>query len=447
MKRRNPKHQTPNAPGSHVSFATRVNASLFFFRPNRKIFFSRDFESRLAWNLKLGISLVLGVWSLEFSSALADDWPQWRGPNRNGISGETNLNWQWPKDGPKVLWRATVGAGHSQIAVVGNRTFTLGNKSNEDTVYCLDASTSVIIWKHTYPCLAGQYAGPRATPTVEGNRVFTLSRDGRAFCFDSVTGAIAWEHKFTAESGAIIPKWGFAGSPLIVGDLVLYNVASAGAALDKKTGKHVWRSPSGIASYASPVAFPLEKQQLVAIFPSSGLVAVHPVDGRKLWEVPWSWNDPYQVNVADPIFVDDTVFISSDYKRGSALLKISSAEKPTALYERRTMQNHINTCILLDGYLYGNDIGRLTCIELKTGNVQWQQRGFGKGGLILASGKLIALAEDGHLVIAEASPQNYKEIARAKILDGTCYTPPSLANGRLYLRNNNGDIVCLDLKQ
>ncbi|MDQ3813795.1 MAG: PQQ-like beta-propeller repeat protein [Armatimonadota bacterium] len=377
-------------------------------------------------------------------AARAADWPQWRGPQRNGISSEVGWVWQWGKSGPKRLWTANVGEGHSSVVAVGSRIYTMGNVNNQDIVWCLNAGTGKMIWKYRYPCPAGNYAGSRATPTVEGKNVYILSRAGLALCLDAATGRKVWRRDLVRHTGATVPKWGFASSPLVEGNLVIYNVGDAGAALDKRTGVLQWHSGTGLASYASPVAYTIGQQRGVAIFPASGIVAVNPNDGRRLWQFSWAWNDPYQVNAADPIFAGENMFISSGYNRGCVLLRIGGGQ-PAVVYQNRNMRNHINTCVLLDGFLYGNDQSTLKCIEFKTGQERWQNGRIGKGGLI-AAGKLIVLSERGELIIARATPDRYVELARAKVIPGTCYAPPTLAGGRIFCRNRAGDVVCLDVR-
>lgn len=375
----------------------------------------------------------------------AADWPQWRGPHRNGVSAEEDWVWQWGGSGPKRMWTARVGQGYSSVAVVGHCAYTMGNKREQDTVYCLNADMGEVLWRYSYPCPSGNYAGTRATPTVYEGKVYTLSREGLALCLNATTGKRIWRRNLVRLLRVQVPKWGFSGSPLIEGNLALYNVGTAGVALDKHTGILRWHNGAGLASYASPVAHTIGKQRLLAIFPWSGLVVLNPTNGKRLWSYPWSWNDPYRVNAADPIFSDDAVFISSAYNRGCALLRLGHG-RPTVVYQNTHMRAHVSTCVLLDGFLYGNDQGTLKCMELQTARERWQHGGLGKGGLIAAGGKLIMLSERGELIIAEAKPEAYSELARAKVLNGTCYTPPTLAGGRIVCRNKDGVVVCLDVR-
>ncbi len=376
------------------------------------------------------------------TNADAADWPQWRGPARNGISSESGWLSQWPPTGPRRAWSVKVGDGYASVAVVGGRVYTTGNTNDQDMVYCLNATNGATIWKYSYTCPSGDPSGTRATPVVSGTLVYTLSSQGFAVCLNAATGKLVWRRNLARETGAQMPQWGFSGSPTVDGNLVYYNVGASGMALDKNTGKPMWNSGAGLAGYSTPVPYTVGAQQGLAIFSGSGIVAVNPRDGRPLWQYPWQTS--YNVNAADPIFSGDTVFISSNYNKGCALLKVGP-RGPSVVWQNRNMRNHFNSCVLLGGALYGNDENTLKCIDLKTGAERWASRGMGKGGVIAADGKLIALTERGELIIVAADPARYREIARAQVLRGTCWTQPALVNGFIYCRSHEGDLVCLDV--
>lgn len=385
-----------------------------------------------------GAALLTGA-----AAASAADWPQWRGPRRTGHSTETGWLTRWPVGGPKRLWTAQVGEGYSAVSVVGNRAYTLGNSGGQDVVVCLHADTGKQLWRYAYPCGPGDYGGPRATPDVDGPNVYTLSREGLALCLNALTGKVVWQNQLQRATRAEFPQWGFAGSPLVYGNKVIYNVGTHGVAVDKLTGKLLWQTGGGKAGYAAPVAYNLGRQWAVAIFTGKGLVGVNPDNGRRLWEHPWQTS--YDVNAADPIFNGDTVFISSNYNRGGALLRLEGA-RPRVVWENRNMRNHFNTSVLVGSALYGNDENTLKCLDLATGQERWRSRGIDKGGLIAADGKLIVLTGRGELVLAAATPDRYSELARARVLSGETWTHPVLANGRIYCRNHGGELACLDVR-
>jgi outer membrane protein assembly factor BamB len=364
------------------------------------------------------------------------DWQQWRGPLRNGISTE-QVGWRGGT--PKRLWAVRIGEGYSAPSIKDGKVYSMGNVNGTDYVSCMDAVTGKVLWSVKYACEAGDYGGPRATPVIHNSRVYTMSREGQAFCLDAASGRTVWQRQLARDAGAETPDWGFSGSPLIHNNTVLYNIGGSGMAVDKNTGRTVWRS-SGKAGYASPVPF----DGGVAIFAGKGLVAVNPANGQRLWEFPWETS--YDVNAADPIFSGGAVFISSNYGKGGALLRLGGG-RPTPAYQTRMMKNHFNPCVLLGGMLYGNDEGRLRCIEWATGAGKWEMRGMGKGGLIAASNQLVIITESGELVLAQATPAKFTEIARARVHEGDCWTQPVLANGLLYIRNHQGMLVCLDLRK
>lgn len=385
------------------------------------------------------------------SSAAAGDWPRWRGPELNGVSREKGWSTDWPKDGPTPVWRAAVGTGFCSVAVSQGRVFTLGNSNETDTVWCLGAADGRVVWKHSFPCpLEPQYyeGGPHATPTVDRDRVFTLSKRGQLFCFKSANGELVWQKDLMAELGVKKPRWGFAGSPLIEKDLLVLNVGGAGTAVDKNTGKVVWTSNADPAGYATPVPFSFAGERGFLIFSAKALVAVKARTGQELWR--FKWETKWDLNTADPIVSGDKVFIST-FDRGCALLQLG-ANPPSLVWQSKNMANHFNSCVLVDGCLYGIDGNSdappkdLRCVELATGRIRWQQTGFGLGSLLVAGSKLIVLSDKGELAAAPVSKEGFKPEAQAQVLGGKCWTTPVLANGLLYCRNAQGALVCLDLR-
>ncbi len=384
------------------------------------------------------------------ASTLADDWPQWRGPNRDGISREKNWFARWPDQGPRQIWKANVGVGFSSMSVSKGRLYTMGNTGDVDSVYCLDASTGRELWKHSYPCSAKDpngYHGTRCTPTVDNNRVYTVSREGHLYCLDATSGKVVWSKDYKTDYGAEVPKWGFATSPLVEKNMLIVETGAPGAsvvALDKKSGKEIWRSGDDPASYSSPVAFTHKGQRQIAMFNTFGIVGHSARDGRELWRHPWktSWD----VNAATPIIEGDTVFISSGYNVGCALLRFTEVP-PKVLWQNKNMRNHVNSCVLWQGHLYGFDDKELKCLDFRTGEAKWSQKSFGKGALIIADGKLIVFSDSGKLAIAEASPQGYQELSSAQVLGGKDTWPiPVLANGKIYCRSLE-TLVCLDVRK
>jgi len=392
------------------------------------------------------------------STATAADWPRWRGPDLNGISQETGWSFQWPADGPKQLWKVSVGIGFSSVTVSQGRVYTLGHANNTDTVFCFDTKTGTPVWKFSYMAkLDPKYyeGGPSATPTVDpdqgagagGGRIYTFSKRGLLLCLDAGKGGVIWSNNVMESLKAEMPSWGFASSVLVEGDACFVNAGAAGTAFDKKTGKILWSSGTDAAGYSTPVPFDSGGERAVALCLKQDVAAVRVKDGVELWRYPWKTS--YDVNAADPIISDDKVFISAGYDHGGALLDVSSG-KARLVWENKNMRNHFNSCVLLGGFLYGfdGDAGKATttlkCLELATGEVKWAEK-TGIGGLMAADGKLIVLTEKGELMVVAATPAGFKPISRAQVLGGKCWTTPVLANGQIFCRNAKGDLACLDV--
>jgi outer membrane protein assembly factor BamB len=394
--------------------------------------------------------LLLGT-SLALVPAFGADWPRWRGPELNGISPETGWSATWPQEGPKTLWKVNVGTGFSSVSASQGRVYTMGNKDDQDTVYALEAQSGKELWKHTYACKLGDKyyeGGPGGTPTVDGSRLFTLSKLGQLFCLESASGKAVWSKNLAEELGAKLPTWFFASSVLVQGDTLLVNVGKAGTALNKADGKVLWTTGKEPAGYATPVPFSIGGVSGLAVLGEKDLFAVDAKTGAMLWSYPWKTQ--YDVNAADPIVAGDQIFISSGYKHGAALLRVTGG-KPSLVWETKEMRNRYSTCVLIEGHLYGFDEGGdLKCLELKSGAVKWSEKGLSKkeeeGAVTAAGGKLIALGSKGELAVVEPTPAGFKAISRAQVIGGKCWTAPVLSDGRIYCRNAAGDLVCLDVR-
>jgi outer membrane protein assembly factor BamB len=392
--------------------------------------------------------VAIGIASMGGASQAAD-WPGWRGASRNGASPETGLNWAWPAKGPKVLWRATVGKGFSSFAAAAGRVYTMGNTNNVDTVFCFDAETGRAIWQHHYDSelIPLSYeGGPSSTPLVADGRVYTLGKSGRAFCLEAETGRIVWTNQFakpptTKEDYGV--WWGYAGSPLAVGDHVIFTTGITGSAFDKKTGAARWQSAPGRPGYASPVPFVSGAETCYAFLSGHELVAAKAATGEGLWKTPWrtTWDQ----NAPDVLIDGTQLFVSSGHNVGCALFELSSGQ-PVQIWRNKNLRNELASSVLYQGRVYGFDAKQLACVDWKTGDRQWVGPENGFGSLILADGKLLTLLENGTLQIVNAASDALRVVAQTKVLDGRCWTAPALADGRLFLRNAAGDVVGLDLR-
>lgn len=380
------------------------------------------------------------------------DWLSYRGPNATGASLEKGVSAKFPLDGPRVLWKANVGVGTSAVTVSGTRAYTMGNAKNRDRVFCFDVTTGSEIWKHEYPLDLDKRmfeGGTAATPTIDGDRVYSVSHQGDLFCLDAATGKKVWYKHYQQDFGGRRPQWGFSGSPTIEGNLVILDVGGRDAstvALDKATGAVVWKSGDDAAGYATPVVATIAGKRTVVMFKGAALIGLDVKDGRELWRAPWKTN--YEVNAATPLVVGDRIFISSGYGSGCALIEISGG-KAVEKWRNKNLKAHINSPVFSKGFVYGIDDqasnrAPLVCLDFASGQVKWTQRGLG-GALIAADGKLIILSEAGELVIAEESPTGFRALSRAQVLPKRCWVQPTLADGRVFCRNNEGQMVCVDV--
>ncbi|HAM74007.1 MAG TPA: alcohol dehydrogenase [Verrucomicrobiales bacterium] len=382
----------------------------------------------------------------------ADDWPQYRGPSRNGVTGESAWSAEWPADGPPVVWRAKVGLGFSSVVVAKGRAFTAGHDAGRDTVQCFDAVTGKTVWKQSYPSeLGDKYfeGGTTGSPTVDGDRVYWLGRWGDLFCFRAADGGILWKLQLTDLAQAPVPTWGFTGAPLVHENLLLLNVGEAGLALEKESGKRVWSSAPKDAGYSTPLPVKRGNEWVAILGNSESYLAVNIKTGQEAWR--FRWVTEYGVNAADPIVSGDQVFLSTGYGKGAALLNVASGT-PEVIWKSKVLRTQLNPAVLVEGHLYGADgdttgQASLKCVELATGAEKWSQANFGSGGVIVAGGKLLALSGSGELIVAPATPAGFRPVSRAQVLGGKCWTAPVLANGLIYCRNSRGDLAVVDVRK
>lgn len=381
------------------------------------------------------------------------EWPQWRGPNRDGVSPETGLLVVWPAEGPKELWRAKTGVGYSCVAVSRGRVYTLVQDGDSEAVVCWEADTGKELWRFKYPC---EYvndfgSGPRSTPTVGGEHVWTVGATGIFHCLKAETGQKEWRHDLLEEFKADNLRWGVSFSPLIEGDLVITNPGGPNGnsivAFDKRTGKVAWHALDDLAGYSSPMAVTMAGKRQLIVFTGKNLVSVSPQDGKLFWSYPWETS--YDCNIATPIAVGDYLFISSGYGKGCALLKVSGkgdTVEVQRVYEHNRMCNHFSSSVYFKEHIYGFNDAVLTCLDFRTGKALWKESGFRKGSLTIADGHLFILGEDGKLALATATPDRYEEKARFRFSGNRCWTVPVVANGKLYVRDEE-TLVCYDIRK
>ena len=394
------------------------------------------------------------------------DWPQWQGPNRDGISKETGLLQNWPKGGPKLLWKINgIGASYSTPSIAAGRIFLMGNKGKDkdkiEYLYALDERDGKQLWQLSIGPVrhdGGGYPGPRCTPTVDGDRVYALGLAGDLVCVEIASAKIVWRRDLRKDFNGSPGGWGYTESPLIDGDKVIVTPGGKKAtlvALKKATGENVWSAqvPQGdSAGYSSIIAANLVGTKQYIQFLGRGVVGVEASTGRFLWR----YNAPANntANISTPIAQGDLVFAASAYGKGGGLTKVSrDAGKWIAneVYFTDEMQNHHGGMILLKGFLYGNNGGKLACLDFKTGKVKWQSNAPGKGSIFYADNCFYYRNEGGKgtLVLVEANSEKYIERGRFDQPERSkqnAWAHPVIANGRLYVADQDL-LFCWDVRK
>jgi outer membrane protein assembly factor BamB len=381
----------------------------------------------------------------------AADWPQWRGPNRDGISTETGLLASWPQGGPRVAWKTNgLGEGYSSLAISNGRIYTQGQRDRQEFVFAFDVKTGKKLWEtqtsRDYRNDRGD--GPRGTPTIDGDRLYAMTGDGVVVCLDTATGKTIWSKNVAKEFGGSIPTWGFSESPLIDGARLIVMPGGRGASLvslNKADGSLQWKTGSDRAGYSSAILATVGGVRQVIAFSADAALGVEEANGEPLWHYTKVSNRT--ANIATPIFHDDSVFVSSAYGTGCALLKLGP-KTMSEVYFSNDMKNHYSTSVLVDSYLYGFNDSILTAMQYSTGKVAWKNRSVGKGSVLIADKKMYLLSEDGVIGLAEISPDAYKEISRFQVGKGSLptWSPLVISDGRMYFRDQD-NLTSFDIKR
>ena len=402
--------------------------------------------------LKFCLSFVLlGEILMQSASAEAPAWPNWMGPNRDGVSSEADWSTNWPDDGLPVRWTRKIGIGFSSISIADGRLYTMGHVDGEEFVWCLSAESGQPIWSHHYPGELNDNlheGGPGSTPTLDGDLVYTLGKEGQFYCLEAKTGKIRWEKQLKSDLEVATPEWGFSSSPVIIGGQLLLEAGRV-VSYDKLTGEKQWQTDRHEAGYGSAALMEFERQKFVVTLDCDGLRVVRLQTGEQV--AFREWPSPFRTNSTTPIIQGNQIYISSAYQVGCGLFEFDG-KVLKEVYTNKGMRNHFNNSILLDGFLYGFDgnsnLGRvvqLTCMNMATGEVAWKKAGFGCGSLMIANKKLVILSETGTLVVAQASPKAYEEVTRSRLLNGRCWTVPVLLDGHVYARNAAGTLIAVKL--
>jgi outer membrane protein assembly factor BamB len=404
----------------------------------------------------LGLAVLAAVLPVR-GQALPDvDWPQWRGPERTGISKETGLLKQWPASGPALQWRtAGLGEGYGSMSVNGAKLFVQGLKGRDSVVTAIGRADGRVLWTRVLgPGRENDRgSGPRGTPTVDGDRVYVLTENGDLAALRAADGGIVWQRNILKDFSASNLSWLVSESPLVDGERVIVTPGGRGAgmvALDKATGKTIWTTKelSDEAGYASPIVADIGGVRTVMTLTSAAGVGVRVSDGKLMWRNRSAANNT--ANAATPVFSNNTVFYTSSYGTGGALLSLTPQNgevRAQEVYFTRDMQNHHGGVIVLGTTLYGFNNSIMAALELSTGKTLWRNRSVGKGAITFADGRFYILGEDHVMGLAEASPAGYQERGRFSIPDQgwPSWAHPVVSGGRLYIRNQ-GTVSAFDIR-
>ncbi len=386
------------------------------------------------------------------SMMLADDWPQWRGANRDGRSAETGLLKQWPEGGPKLLWSVKgIGVGYASVSVKDGMVYTTGMVGKTGTLFAFDTDGKKKFAKTYGPEWTKNFPGSRSTPTIDDALAYVVSGYGNVVCFDAKSGARKWSVDALKKFRGRNISWGISESPLIVGDKLIVTPGGKDAsvvALDKKTGKTIWTSKglSATSAYCSPLEVQLSGGRMIVQMLSGLVVGLDAATGKTLW----TYRYKQRVCANTPIWVDGSVFVTSGYGKGAELIRVSgkAAER---VWSEKTMDCHHGGAVLVDGYIYAtshrNGRGKWVCLDARTGKVMWTDSGVGKGSVIYADGMLYCYGENGEMGLVKPSPKGFQLVSGFRISQGSGkhWAHPAVANGRLYIRH--GDVLmCYDIK-
>lgn len=388
----------------------------------------------------------------------AGDWPQYLGPDRNGVYRGRALADSWPANGPRVVWQKSIGQGLSGPVVAQGRVIIFHRAGNREVVESLDGKTGASQWSYGYPTSYkddfGFDEGPRAVPVVAGGVVYTFGAQGQLHAVSLTNGTRLWSEDTAARYSVSKAFFGAAGSPLVENGTVIANIGGKGAgivAFEAKTGKVQWTATDDEASYSSAVGATFAGRRYAVFLTRTGLVGLDPATGRVQFQQRWRARQAASVNAATPLVVGDLIFISAEYGPGAATLRYDGSVLTELWASEEVLSNHYATSVQHDGYLYGfhgrQEFGpSFRAVELRTGKVRWSQDRFLAGSVTLAGDRLLIVRENGELMLASASPDAFRALARAQVLTGTVRAFPALAEGLLYVRNEK-TLVCLDLRR
>lgn len=433
-------------------------------------------SNRTSFVLRLTATFVLiQMW---VAPVPADDWPQWRGPQRDGVWRETGIIDKFESRTLQPVWRAKIGSGYSGPTVADGRVFVtdrIVEPTQKERVHCFDARTGKSIWSHVYDCPyrnVGYDAGPRASVTIDDDRAYALGAMGNLFCLEAATGKVLWQRDCNSEYKIQMPIWGISAAPLVEGSLLIVQIGGENGAclvaFDKKTGKEVWRALDDKPSYSAPIIIEQAGQRVLVCYTGENVVGLNPTSGEVYWKQPFPATKMI-IGVATPVPYEDTLFMTNFFD-GSLLLRLDQKNLNVEKVWQRTgpseldtdsLQSIISTPYISDGYVYGVDsYGELRCLDLKTGDRVWEsleavpKARWATIHFVEHGDNVWMFNERGELIIARLSPDGYQEFSRAKLIEpttrqlsqrgGVAWSHPAFADRHVFARNDE-EIVCADL--
>lgn len=386
----------------------------------------------------------------------AGSWPGFRGTHRDAVYTETRIRTNWPSGGLIPIWRKPIGGGYSSFAIAGGRAYTIEQRREKEAIACYDLTSGQERWVFTYAAFFDESMGgegPRATPAIDGDRIYSLGATGEFHCLDAETGRMLWHHNILAESGAANLAWAQSASPLVVDDLVILQPGGVNGrsvvARNKRTGEVVWTSLSDEAAYSSPMVVTLAGQRQLLIPVLNRVVGLRVDDGAQLWEFPWIVQLGNR-NIAQPVVLGSNRFLlSAGYGTGCVAVEIirsGDAWIAREVWRNRNLKNKFTSSVFWSGHVYGLDEDILVCLNAETGARMWKGSRYGYGQLLLADNQLVILCGDGDIAVVRADPDRPDELARFRALDGKTWNHPAMASGRLLVRNAV-EMACFDLRE
>tara|TARA_B100000902_G_scaffold247969_1_gene234652 strand:+ start:10431 stop:11738 length:1308 start_codon:yes stop_codon:yes gene_type:complete len=383
-------------------------------------------------------------------------WTSYRGPNSEGIYKEQPILTDWPKEGPKVVWRKLIGDGHSSFSIAKGLAFTIEQHDENEVIAAFSVKSGEIKWKYEYRSKFEEYfggIGPRSTPTWHKDRLYTLGAKGHLNCLDANSGKVLWQQNIIKENKSEVPYWGVSTSPFIYKDSVILSPGgqnnNAIISLNAESGKVIWKKHNGNQVYSTPTLFKILNEEQLIVALEGKILSLNPNNGELLWSHKWKIYVNNH-NIAQPAQLNDnTLLVTAGYGTGAEAFQIirdGKKMRTKILWKSKLLKTKFSSAIYWDGFIYGLNESRLVCLNAKDGSLKWRGKKYGYGKIVAASGHLIILGDSGDLALVEMNPNAFSEKIEFKALEGgRTWNYPTLANGLLFIRNSH-EMACFDLR-